>query len=166
MSEKPRKFIFTGGGSGGHVSPALAVAAELKRKYPSSNILYVGVKNKAEGLMVPKAGIPLKFVNSAPFPGKSPVAVVKFVIAMVLGIIKAKLILLTFRPDVVFATGGYVSAPIVFTAWMLRKFTFGLFKTKILIHESNVHPGKMNKWAASATDAVAVSFNETIKCLP
>ncbi|HQB08590.1 MAG TPA: UDP-N-acetylglucosamine--N-acetylmuramyl-(pentapeptide) pyrophosphoryl-undecaprenol N-acetylglucosamine transferase [bacterium] len=166
MSGKPKKFIFTGGGSGGHVSPALAVAAELKKKYPSSNILYVGVKNKAEGLMVPKAGIPLKFVNSAPFPGKSPVAVVKFVIAMVLGIIKAKLILLTFRPDVVFATGGYVSAPIVFTAWMLRKFTFGLFKTKILIHESNVHPGKMNKWAASAADEVAVSFNETIKCLP
>lgn len=165
MANKP-KFIFTGGGSGGHVSPALAVAAELKKKLPEAEILYVGVKNKAEGVMVPKAGIPLKFVTSAPFPGKSPVAVVKFVLAMISGIIKAKIILLKFRPDVVFATGGYVSAPIVFTAWMLRKFSFGIFRTKILIHESNVHPGKMNKWAAQAADSVAVSFSETISYLP
>ena len=166
MTEKNKRFIFTGGGSGGHVSPALAVAAELKKRLPEAEIIYVGVKNKAEGLMVPKAGIPLKFVTSAPFPGKSPKALIKFFFAMISGIIKAKLILLKFRPDVVFATGGYVSAPIVFTAWILRKFTFGLFKTKILIHESNVHPGKMNKWAAVAADAVAVSFSETIKCLP
>ena len=166
MSENPKKFIFTGGGSGGHVSPALAVAAALKKKHPDVQILYVGIKNKAEGKMVPKAGFPLKFVNSAPFPGKSPLKLLKFFLILTIGMLKAKMILLSFRPDVIFATGGYVSAPIVFMAYILKKLTFGLFKTKILIHESNVHPGKMNKLAAQAADDVGVSFSETIKMLP
>lgn len=166
MSKNPKKFIFTGGGSGGHVSPALAVASSLKKKLPDAQIIYVGIKNKAEGKMVPKAGFPLKFVNSAPFPGKSPLKLLKFFFTLTLGMIKAKMILLTFRPDVIFATGGYVSAPIVFTASILKKLTFGIFKTKIFIHESNVHPGKMNKWAAQAADEVGVSFSETIGMLP
>lgn len=165
-NKKPEKFIFTGGGSGGHVSPALAVASVIKQKYPDAEILYVGVKNKAEGIMVPKAGFPIKFVASAPFPEKSPLKLIRFCFIMLWGMFKAKFILLRFRPDVIFATGGYVSAPIVFTAFLLRKFSLGLFKTKILIHESNVHPGKMNKWAAHAADAVAVSFGETIRFLP
>ncbi len=167
MSEKNIKFIFTGGGSGGHVSPALAVAAELKKNLPDSEITYVGVRNKAEGVMVPKAGLPLKFVKSQPLPqGKSPVALFKFFLTMFSGLLKASLILLTIRPAAVFATGGFVSAPTVFAAWILRKATFGLFKTKIIIHESNVDLGKMNKAAAKAADEVAVSFSETIKNLP
>lgn len=167
MKEKKIKFIFTGGGSGGHVSPALAVAAELKKTLPEAEITYIGVKNKAEGLMVPKAGLPLKFVKSAPMPqGKSPVSLLKFLITMFLGLSKAALILLKIRPKAVFATGGFVSAPTVFAAWILRKASFGLFRTKIIIHESNVDLGKMNKAAAKAADEVAVSFSETIKNLP
>ena len=167
MSEKSIRFIFTGGGSGGHVSPALAVAAELKKTLPNSEITYVGVRNKAEGLMVPKAGFPLKFVKSRPLPqGKSPAALSKFFLTMFSGLLKAALILLKIRPAAVFATGGFVSAPTVFAAWLLRKATFGLFKTKIIIHESNVDLGKMNKAAAKAADEVAVSFSETIKNLP
>ena len=164
MSEKNIRFIFTGGGSGGHVSPALAVAAELKKTLPNAEITYVGVRNKAEGLMVPKTGIPLKFVKSAPMPqGKSQL--LKFALTMFSGLLQAALILLKTRPAVVFATGGFVSAPIVFAASLLRKATFGLFKTKILIHESNTDLGKMNKSAAKAADEVAVSFSETIKKL-
>ena len=167
MTEKKIKFIFTGGGSGGHVSPALAVAAELKKTLPEAEITYIGVKNKAEALMVPKVGIPLKFVKSAPLPqGKSPVSLLKFAITMFSGLSKAAMLLLKIRPAAVFATGGFVSAPTVFAAWFLRKATFGLFKTQILIHESNVIPGKMNKMAAKAADKVAVSFSETIKSLP
>jgi UDP-N-acetylglucosamine--N-acetylmuramyl-(pentapeptide) pyrophosphoryl-undecaprenol N-acetylglucosamine transferase len=160
------RFIFTGGGSGGHVSPALAVAAELKKKLPDAQIIYAGIKGKAEGIMVPKAGIPLKFVNSAPMPGKNPLKLLKFGFIMATGFLKALLIILKFRPHLVFATGGYVSAPIIFATAFLRKITLGGFKTKILIHESNVHPGKMNMMAARAADAVAVSFGETIKNLP
>lgn len=167
MKEKKIKFIFTGGGSGGHVSPALAVAAELKKTLPEAEITYIGVKNKAEAHMVPKAGIPLKFVKSAPLPqGKSPVKLLKFAMAMFSGLSKAALILLKTRPAAVFATGGFVSAPTVFAAWILRKATFGLFKTKIMIHESNTDLGKMNKAAAKAADKVAVSFSETIRHLP
>ena len=167
MSEKNIKFIFTGGGSGGHVSPALAVAAELKKTLPDAEITYVGVRNKAEGLMVPKAGLPLKFVKSSPLPqGKSPLALFRFFLTMFSGLLKASLILLKIRPAAVFATGGFVSAPTVFAAWLLRKASFGLFKIKIIIHESNVDLGKMNKAAAKAADEVAVSFSETIKNLP
>ncbi|MBQ4438764.1 UDP-N-acetylglucosamine--N-acetylmuramyl-(pentapeptide) pyrophosphoryl-undecaprenol N-acetylglucosamine transferase [bacterium] len=167
MKEKKIKFIFTGGGSGGHVSPALAVAAELKKTLPEAEITYIGVKNKAEAHMVPKAGIPLKFVKSAPLPqGKSPVSLFKFAMTMFFGLSKAALLLLKIRPKAVFATGGFVSAPTVFAAWILRKATFGLFKTKIMIHESNTDLGKMNKAAAKAADKVAVSFSETIRHLP
>lgn len=161
-----KRFIFTGGGSGGHVSPALAVITELKREMPDSEILYIGMAGKAECAMVPKAGVPLKLVKSAPMPaGKSPVQLAKFALTLSSGILKAIGILLKFRPDLVFATGGYVSAPTVFGAWILRKITFGLFKTKILLHESNVDLGKMNKMAAHAADFIAVSFPETIKSL-
>ena len=161
-----KRFIFTGGGSGGHVSPALAVITELKREMPDSEILYVGMAGKAECAMVPKAGVPLRLVKSAPMPaGKSPVQLAKFAVTLTLGILKAIGILLSFRPDLVFATGGYVSAPTVFGAWILRKISFGLFKTKILLHESNVDLGKMNKMAAHAADFIAVSFPETIKSL-
>ena len=167
MKEKKIKFIFTGGGSGGHVSPALAVAAELKKTLPEAEITYIGVKNKAEAHMVPKVGIPLKFVKSTPLPqGKSPVSLLKFAMTMFFGLSKAALILLKIRPKAVFATGGFVSAPTVFAAWILRKMTFGLFKTKIMIHESNTDLGKMNKAAAKAADKVAVSFSETIRHLP
>ena len=167
MKEKKIKFIFTGGGSGGHVSPALAVAAELKKTLPEAEITYIGVKNKAEAHMVPKVGIPLKFVKSAPLPqGKSPVSLLKFATTMFFGLSKAALLLLKIRPIAVFATGGFVSAPTVFAAWILRKATFGLFKTKIMIHESNTDLGKMNKAAAKAADKVAVSFSETIRHLP
>lgn len=167
MKEKKIKFIFTGGGSGGHVSPALAVAAELKKTLPEAEITYIGVKNKAEAHMVPKAGFPLKFVKSAPLPqGKSPVKLLKFAITMFSGLSKAALLLLKIRPAAVFATGGFVSAPTVFAAWILRKATFGLFKTRIMIHESNTDLGKMNKAAAKAADKVAVSFSETIRHLP
>ena len=167
MKEKKIKFIFTGGGSGGHVSPALAVAAELKKTLPEAEITYIGVKNKAEAHMVPKAGIPLKFVKSAPLPqGKSPFSLLKFATTMFFGLSKAALLLLKIRPRAVFATGGFVSAPTVFAAWILRKATFGIFKTKIMIHESNTDLGKMNKAAAKAADKVAVSFSETIRHLP
>ena len=167
MKEKKIKFIFTGGGSGGHVSPALAVAAELKKTLPEAGITYIGVKNKAEAHMVPKVGIPLKFVKSTPLPqGKSPVSLFKFAMTMFFGLSKAALLLLKIRPKAVFATGGFVSAPTVFAAWILRKATFGLFKTKIMIHESNTDLGKMNKAAAKAADKVAVSFSETIRHLP
>ena len=167
MKEKKIKFIFTGGGSGGHVSPALAVASELKKVLPEAEITYIGVKNKAEAHMVPKVGIPLKFVKSAPLPqGKSPVKLLKFATTMFFGLSKAALILLKTRPAAVFATGGFVSAPTVFAAWILRKATFGLFKTKIMIHESNTDFGKMNKAAAKAADKVAVSFSETMRHLP
>lgn len=167
MKEKKIKFIFTGGGSGGHVSPALAVAAELKKTLPEAEITYIGVKNKAEAHMVPKAGIPLKFVKSAPLPqGKSPARLLKFAVTMFSGLSKAALLLLKIRPAAVFATGGFVSAPTVFAAWFLRKATFGLFKTRIMIHESNTDLGKMNKAAAKAADKVAVSFSETIRHLP
>lgn len=167
MKEKKIKFIFTGGGSGGHVSPALAVASELKKVLPEAEITYIGVKNKAEAHMVPKVGIPLKFVKSAPLPqGKSPVKLLKFATTMFFGLSKAALILLKTRPAAVFATGGFVSAPTVFAAWILRKATFGLFRTKIMIHESNTDLGKMNKAAAKAADKVAVSFSETMRHLP
>jgi len=160
------RFIFTGGGSGGHVSPGLAVAAELKKRLPDAHIIYAGIRNKAEERMVPKTGIPLTFISSAPMPGKNPLKLFTFSLVLVAGILKALFLILKFRPHLVFATGGYVSAPVIFATRGLKKITFGMFQTKILIHESNFYPGKMNKMAARAADAVCVAFSETMNTLP
>jgi len=153
------KYLFTGGGTGGHLYPALAVARELA-KDPSNSLRYVGIRGRAEEQVLggerrdPK--IPLSYAMSAGFPGSHPLKLLGFLIKVKLGCLQAAWHLLRFRPDLVFATGGYASAPAVFSAWALRKV--GLLKTRILIHEQNVAPGLMNRKAAQIADLVALTF--------
>jgi UDP-N-acetylglucosamine--N-acetylmuramyl-(pentapeptide) pyrophosphoryl-undecaprenol N-acetylglucosamine transferase len=156
------RYLLTGGGTGGHVTPALAIAEELKRRDPDAEFLYVGVKGKAEETMVPAAGHPISFVRSRGYPGmRNLPAFLLFAVAVGLGLLKAVFILLRFRPHVIVATGGYVSAPIVFAAAILRRVR--LSRARVFIHEQNVSLGRMNTIAARVADLVGTSFADTVK---
>ncbi len=161
------KFLFTGGGTGGHLYPALAIARELARD-PDNELLYVGIRGRAEERILggdrrdPR--IPLVFAMSAGFPGLSPRLLPGFLLTLGFGVLQAAGHLLRFRPDLVFATGGYASAPAVFAAWGLRRL--GLLKTRILIQEQNAQPGLMNRQAAKLADLVALTYPASVEHLP
>lgn len=150
------------------MAPALAIAEEVRRRHPEARFLYVGVAGKAEASMVPRAWqadiaagkAKLRFASSRGYPGTSnPVALAKFALALGLGCLKATLMLLMFRPQVIVATGGYVSAPSLFAAFALRKLR--LVRPRIFVHEQNAVLGRLNKLAASFADRVGVAFPDT-----
>jgi len=159
------RYLVTGGGTGGHVYPAIAIADEVRRRDPEARILYVGVRGRAEERIVPRRGYPIRFVSSEGWPGtRRPLALVRFLAKLTAGFVKSLFILLSFRPKVVIGTGGYVSAPIMLAAIVLRKF--GLFSGRTFIHEQNTFPGKLNRLIGALVDRVGVSFPESLKYFP
>lgn len=161
------KYLMTGGGTGGHLYPALAVARELA-KDADNELLYVGIRGRAEEKILggdhKDSRIPLVFAASAGFPGRNLRLLPGFFLQLSFGCLQATAHLLRFRPDLVFATGGYASAPTVFSAWTLKKL--GLLKTRILVHEQNAQPGLMNRQAAKLADLVALTYPASAVHLP
>jgi len=154
-----KRYVFTGGGTGGHVYPAVAIADEILEREPEADILYIGNKKGAESHIIPKKGYKIKFVPSVGLTsGVISFRFLKFLIIQFLGFIKSLIILLAFKPIALIGTGGYVSAPVVIANVVLRKL--GLTKTKIVIHEQNVVPGRLNKLVAKFSDLVILSSPE------
>lgn len=159
-------FCFTGGGTGGHVSPNLAIAEAIRARYPDAPFLYVGVRGKAESSMVPRAWEPelasgkarLRYVRSQGYPGMG-LRAIPFAISLALGVSWAMLLLLSARPTVIVATGGYASAPILLAAFVLRRLR--LLPARIFVHEQNAVLGRMNRLAVRFADQVGVAFPET-----
>lgn len=159
------RILYTGGGTGGHVTPNLALHGELSRRHPDAKHLYVGLPGKAEAILAPQAGIPLRTVRARPWPGLRNVpALLPFLISLLAGTAKAAWIVATWRPDLVIATGGYGAAPVVLATTILRRLR--VVRTRIFIHESNVALGRMNAVAARLADRVGVAFRETLPRLP
>jgi UDP-N-acetylglucosamine--N-acetylmuramyl-(pentapeptide) pyrophosphoryl-undecaprenol N-acetylglucosamine transferase len=159
----PRRFLLTGGGTGGHVTPALAAVSALARRYPDAEFRYAGLADKAEGVMAPRAGLPLSRLTSRGLPRPGP-ALIPFALHLALGTLRAVGILLRRRPALILATGGYVAAPVVLANALLRGLR--LSRTPLLVHEQNSHLGRLNRLAARFADLVAVSFPETLAELP
>ena len=160
---KQKKFVFTGGGTGGHVTPALAIAEGIRAKYPEARFYYVGLRGKAEDGMVQKAwktemekGLAsLHFVSTTSGSLKSP----RVLLTLGLGFLQALFFLLRTRPAAIVGTGGYVSAPIIFATAFLR--TIKLSSAVIFLHEANAELGKMNKAAIRFAQKVGFSFPGT-----
>ena len=154
------KYLFTGGGTGGHVYPALAIADEIRRQSPEAEFLFVGRKDKLEARVVPNQEFPIKFVSAIPFPrGKSLLKLFFFVSTLCIGILQSIIILIRFQPKVIIGTGGYVSAPILFAYGFLKKIK--LFQSKVFLYEPNACPGLLNKVCVRFSDCVGVGFDET-----
>ena len=152
------KAIVTGGGTGGHIYPAIAIADELKRRYPDAEILYVGTEHGMEADFVPRAGYPIRFIHSAGFDRKHLAKNVGTVAKIVKGETEARAILKEFRPDFVIGTGGYVSLPMLRVAQFERIPTF--------IHEQNAFAGVANKLVSRQTKTVFVAFEAAKKRFP
>ncbi len=149
------KVIMTGGGTGGHIYPAIAIAEKIKEKRPDADILFVGTKRGLEKDLVPQNGYPIKFVTVRGVNRKHIMKNVKVVKDLLKGSREAKKILKEFKPDIVIGTGGYVCGPVVRAAHKLGIRTF--------IHEQNAFPGMTNKMLEKYVENVFISFADAEK---
>jgi UDP-N-acetylglucosamine--N-acetylmuramyl-(pentapeptide) pyrophosphoryl-undecaprenol N-acetylglucosamine transferase len=152
-----KRIILTGGGTGGHVYPSLAIYNILKKKNYTSEVLYLGIKGRAEEIIVPKHKIKIEYIKSSPFAGGSFIGKIKSLFIIMQGVFISIKKILKFRPHIIVATGGYVSAPVVMAGFILKPF----LKLKIIVEEQNLVPGMLNKAASLLSDIVLVNCRET-----
>ncbi|RKP55271.1 undecaprenyldiphospho-muramoylpentapeptide beta-N-acetylglucosaminyltransferase [Cohnella endophytica] len=148
------RVVLTGGGTGGHIYPALAIGREITERQPDSSTLYIGTSRGLESRIVPEQGIPFEAVEITGFRRSLSWENVRTVMRFYQGVRRSKQLLKKFKPDVVVGTGGYVCGPVVYAASKLGIPT--------LIHEQNVVPGLTNKFLSRYVDGVAVSFAESV----
>lgn len=152
------KVLLSGGGTGGHVYPAIAIAKKIKEEHPEAEILFVGTKNGIESEIVPREGFDIKTITVQGFRRKIDIENVKRVFKLCKGMNDARKIVKKFNPDIVIGTGGYVSGPVLFCA--------SNNKTVTIIHEQNSFPGITNKILSKRVTKVATSFEDAAKRFP
>lgn len=141
--------VFTGGGTGGHLYPAIAIADSLRAR--GANISFVGAADRMEATIVPKAGYSLVTVSSRPLSRRLNFDLFRTLFANTVGVAQAVSALRRLKPDIVIATGGYVCFPVVFAAKLLRVRAIALL-------EPNAHPGITNKILAPMVHEVWGAF--------
>ncbi|MDO0821742.1 undecaprenyldiphospho-muramoylpentapeptide beta-N-acetylglucosaminyltransferase [Desulfosporosinus nitroreducens] len=148
------RVILTGGGTGGHIYPALAIAKGLLARDANTQILYVGIQDGMEARLVPEAGIAFKGISGKGLPRRLSLDTIKVIGKSFKALWETKNILREFHPDLVVGTGGYVSGPVVLTA--------SLFNVPTMLHEQNALPGITNRILARVVRRVMVTFPESI----
>ncbi len=151
------RVMISGGGTGGHIFPAIAIADSIKKIEPDAKILFVGTKGKIEERVVPKAGYKFASIWISGFVRSFDVKNLIFPFKVIVSLIQSFLLVKKFKPDVVVGTGGYVSGPVVFVASLLGIPT--------LIQEQNSYPGVTTRLLAPLVDEVHISFEVTKKYL-
>jgi UDP-N-acetylglucosamine--N-acetylmuramyl-(pentapeptide) pyrophosphoryl-undecaprenol N-acetylglucosamine transferase len=149
------RVIISGGGTGGHIFPAIAIADALKDSHPSIEILFVGANGKMEMEKVPAAGYKIEGLNIVGLQRKFDLKNILLPFKILGAVNAAKKIIKRFQPQVVIGVGGYASAAVVYAA--------GKRKVPVLIHEANSFPGKTNKWLAKYAQIICVSYPEMEK---
>lgn len=152
------KIVVSGGGTGGHIYPALALIREIKKDNPKATFLYIGTKKGLESQLVPREKIPFKSIEITGFKRKISFENVKTIYRFLKGVGDSKRILKEFKPDIVIGTGGYVCGPVVYAASKLSIPT--------IIHEQNSVPGLTNKFLSRYVDRVAICFEEAKQYFP
>lgn len=147
------RYIVSGGGTGGHIYPALSIIEKIKEKDLEAEILYVGTEKGLESKIVPPLGIPFKTIQIQGFKRKLGKDTIKSALMIFKGLSDAKKIIRDFRPDVVIGTGGYVCGPVVYQG--------AKFGAKTMIHEQNAFPGMTNRILGKRVDKIAISFKES-----
>ena len=151
--------IFTCGGTGGHINPAIAVANSWKERHPDSNILFIGGKGNMEEQLVPKAGYRLEVMHAFGLERSISLSAIRnnylAVKSVITAIGKCKKIIREFGADVVVGTGGYASFPALYAAKRL--------KVPTCVHEANAMPGLTTRLVADWVDKVLVCFPESAK---
>ncbi len=146
------RILLTGGGTGGHIYPALTVAEEIRRLDPTTEFLYVGTAHGLEADLVPRAGFPLATVQAGGLVRTGALGLVTGALRMAAGVMQAIGVVRRFRPDAVLATGGYVSGPVLLAARLLGR--------PMLLWEGNAVPGATIRLFSRRARAVFVPYAE------
>jgi len=156
------RFIISGGGTGGHIFPALAIANQLKKEIPDAEFFFIGAKGKMEMLRVHEAGYNIEglevFGIRRDFSWSGIKSNLKLPFVLFNTLRKAKQIIRSFKPDVVIGVGGYASGPALRAAQTL--------KIPTIIQEQNSYPGKTNKWLSKKATTICVAYDGLERFFP
>lgn len=148
------RIIFAGGGTGGHINPAISLADYIKGKDSQFEALFIGTKRGLETRLVPRAGYNIEYIDIQGFDRKNMLKNIKILKKLSDSKRRCREIIKEFKPDAVVCTGGYVSGPVAMAAAKMN--------IPSIIHEQNVYPGLTVKGSQNYVDYVAVSFDETV----
>lgn len=151
------RFLFAAGGTGGHLYPAVAVADEIKKIKPESEILFVGTKDRIEGRVIPKLGYKFKSIWIKGFARKFNWSNLLFPLRLLISMVQSLAISMKFKPKVAIGTGGYVAGPSIWAASVMG--------AKIILMESNSYPGITTRLLEKYADEVHLSFDISKKYL-
>jgi len=152
------RFLISGGGTGGHIYPAIAIADELKATYPDADFLFVGAQGRMEMELVPKAGFPIKGLWITGIQRKFSLRNLLLPVMLLSSLLHSFFLLLKFKPDYVVGTGGFASGPLLFVASIL--------KIPYLIQEQNAFAGLTNKWVSPKADIICVAYPNMDRFFP
>jgi len=155
---RPYKFILSGGGTGGHIYPAIAIANELKLRFPDAEFLFVGAEDKMEMQKVPQAGYAIKGLWIAGLQRQINLKNAMFPFKLVNSLWKSKRIIKDFKPDVVIGTGGFASGPLLQVANSMG--------VPIVVQEQNSYPGITNKLLSKKARVICVAYENLERFFP
>lgn len=157
-ANKNYRIIISGGGTGGHIYPAVAIANQFKKLFPTSEILFVGANGRMEMTKVPEAGYKIVGLNIAGLQRKLTLQNLSFPFKVIKSVSAARKIISDFKPDAVVGVGGYASAPVLFAATSKN--------IPALIQEQNSHAGITNKLLAKRVQKICVAYDGMEKYFP
>ncbi|SNZ00824.1 undecaprenyldiphospho-muramoylpentapeptide beta-N-acetylglucosaminyltransferase [Flagellimonas pacifica] len=152
------RFILSGGGTGGHIYPAIAIANELKQRYPKAEFLFVGAKDKMEMEKVPQAGYKIQGLWISGLQRKLTLKNLMFPIKVISSLIRARKIVKQFMPDVAIGTGGFASGPLLKMAEKVG--------VPCVLQEQNSYAGITNKLLAGKAEAICVAYDGMERFFP
>ncbi len=152
------KIVIAGGGTGGHIFPAISIAEEILRRSDNNEVLFVGTDHGMEKDLIPERGFNLKIINSRGIIGKGFMYKIKSMISALNGMFSSFRILRQFQPDIVLGVGGYVSGPTVLSAYL------SFIPTAIC--EQNTVPGMTNRILSKFARKIFVTFQESVNYFP
>ena len=152
------KIVLSGGGTGGHIYPAITIANHLQMLRPDAEIIFVGTKNGLESTIVPRYGYPLQYISVAGFQRTLGLSTITSFIKLLFGMKEAYSLVKKIKPDLVIGTGGYVCGPVLIWAALLGIPT--------CIQEQNAMPGVTNKILSRFVNKIFLGYKEGAKYFP
>lgn len=152
------RLLVAGGGTGGHIYPALSIIRGFAARFPGTEVLYVGTRRGLEADIVTRENIPFQTITASGVMGKSPVQALAGIVGAFRGLAESIRLVRSFHPDVAVGTGGYVTGPVILAA--------RLCGVPSAIQEQNVVPGVTNRLLARIVDRVFLPFEEARTCFP
>lgn len=152
------RLLISGGGTGGHIFPAIAIADAFKKRHPDAEIMFIGAKGRMEMDMVPKAGYPIEGLWISGFKRSLSLDNLLFPLKLLCSLVKAGKIIRRFNPDLVVGVGGFASGPTMRRAASM--------KIPVIIQEQNSFPGVTNRMMANKASRICVAYDAMDKWFP